>query len=124
MKAKTKNPRTYARAKRKKHVRKHVQGTTERPRLSVYRSNKHIYAQIIDDKTGVTLAGASTLSKELQGDLKGLSKKEAAKKVGEHVGKLATEKKVKQVVFDRNGFLYWGRVASVADGAREAGLAF
>jgi len=99
-------------------------GTTERPRLNVYRSLNHIYAQVIDDTKGVTLAAASTLDKELRGQLEGLSKSESAKKVGELAAKRALEKGIKQVVFDRGGYLYTGRVEQLAAGAREAGLEF
>ncbi len=101
-----------------------LKGTTQRPRLNVYRSLKHIYAQVIDDTLGVTLAAASTLDNELRGQLEGLNKKDSAKKVGELAAKRALEKGVKQVVFDRGGYLYTGRVEQVAAGAREAGLEF
>lgn len=108
--------------RRKERVRKKIKGTTERPRLNVHRSNKHIYAQIIDDATGKTLVAASTKSKELEGlDAK---KVDAAKKVGETIGKLAMEKGIDKVVFDRSGYIYHGRIKALADGAREAGLKF
>ncbi len=110
--------------RRKKRVRKKVFGTPDRPRLSVYRSNKHIYAQIIDDVEGKTLAFASTLSKELRDGLKSTSNIEAAFSVGELIGKKAKEIGIEKVVFDRNGFLYHGRVKAVADGARKEGLKF
>jgi large subunit ribosomal protein L18 len=113
-----------SRQNRKARIRKKVSGTTERPRLSVYRSLSHMYAQVIDDSTGNTLASASTLSPELKGALEELDKKGAAKKVGELVAKKCLEKQIAQVVFDRNGLPYHGRVAAVADGAREAGLQF
>jgi len=109
---------------RKARVRKKIAGTTERPRLSVYRSLAHMYAQVIDDTTGRTLAQASTLSPELKGSVAELDKKGAAKKVGELVAKKCLEKQITKVVFDRNGLDYHGRVAAVADGAREAGLQF
>jgi len=109
---------------RHKRVRKTVVGTTERPRLNVYRSLSNIYAQIIDDSNGVTLASASTLDKEVAQLIKGKSKSEAAKIVGEVVAKRAIEKKVDTVVFDRGGYLYTGRVQALADGARAAGLKF
>lgn len=109
---------------RKERIRKKISGTTERPRLSVYRSLNHIYAQVIDDSTGSTLAHASTLSPELKGATADLDKKGAAKKVGELVAKKCQEKKIAQVVFDRNGMPYHGRIAAVAEGAREAGLQF
>ncbi len=105
-------------------VRKTVVGTTERPRLNVYRSLSNIYAQIIDDSKGVTLVSASTLDKEVVGLINGKSKTEAAKIVGEVIGKRAKAKKIKEVVFDRGGYLYTGRVQAVADGARSAGLEF
>ena len=124
MKSKIGSAKQKARLRRQAHVRKFVRGTTERPRLSVFRSNKHVYGQIIDDTTGVTLASASTNGKDLRADVQGMSKKDAAKKVGEALAAAAKEKNVTKVVFDRNGFLYWGRVAAVADGAREGGLDF
>lgn len=111
--------------KRKKRVRKKIWGTSERPRLSIFRSNKHIYAQIIEDASGKTLISASTISKELQAKLKKNTKKtEAAKKIGELVAKKAISKGIDKVVFDRGGFIYHGRIKAVADGAREAGLKF
>ena len=102
----------------------YLQGTEERPRLNVYRSLNHIYAQVINDNTGSTLAAASTLDAQIKPQLEGKSKVEAAKLVGELVGKRAREKGVAQVVFDRGGYLYTGRVAAVAEGARKAGLDF
>lgn len=116
------NPKAAQRIKRKIGVRKKVSGEAATPRLSVFRSARHIYVQAIDDDTGVTIASASTVEKELAGSLKGLNKKDAATKVGEAVAKRLIEKGVKSAVFDRNGFRYHGRVAAVADGAREAGL--
>ena len=104
--------------------RRDINGTTERPRLNVYRSTVHIYAQVIDDSNGNTLASASTLDAEVKAQLEGKSKTEAAKLVGLAVGKRALEKGVKKVVFDRGGYLYTGRVAALAQGAREAGLDF
>lgn len=109
---------------RHKRVRKNLSGTTERPRLSVYRSLNNIYAQIIDDSKGETLVSASTLDKEVAEMIKGKSKTESARIVGEVVGKRAVEKKIEEVVFDRGGYLYIGRVQAVADGARSAGLKF
>lgn len=109
---------------RHKRVRNTVIGTTERPRLSVYRSLSNIYAQIIDDSKGVTLASASTLDKEVAEMIKGKTKTEAAKIVGETVGNRAKAKKIEEVVFDRGGYLYTGRVQAVADGARASGLKF
>lgn len=111
---------------RKRHfrIRKKVSGTHEFPRLAVHRSGKHIYVQAIDDVSGVTLASASTLDKELRSELKSGANVEAAKQVGLLVGKRLKDKGVECVVFDRGGFLYHGRVAALADGAREAGLVF
>lgn len=109
---------------RHKRVRKTLVGTTERPRLNVYRSLTNIYAQVIDDSKGVTLASASTLDKEVAELIKGKTKTEAARIVGEVVAKRAVKKKIKEVVFDRGGYLYIGRVQAVADGARSAGLEF
>lgn len=110
------------RKKRHARVRTKLSGTQERPRLNVYRSNNHIYAQIIDDVNGVTLASASTLDKELT--LNGTGNIEAATLVGSLVAKRATEKGVTVVVFDRGGYLYHGRVKALAEAAREAGLQF
>ena len=109
---------------RHKRVRKIVSGTAARPRLNVYRSLNNIYAQVIDDENGKTLVSASTLDKEVAELIKGKSKTEAAKIVGEVIGKRAKAKKIKNVVFDRGGYLYTGRVQAVADGARSAGLEF
>lgn len=105
-------------------LRRDINGTVERPRLNVYRSTNHIYAQVIDDIHGCTLASASTLDAEVKAQLEGKNKTDAAKLVGSVVGKRALEKGVKQVVFDRGGYLYTGRVAALAQGAREAGLDF
>jgi len=113
-----------ARQKRKTRIRKKVGGTQERPRLTVYKSLNHIYAQVVDDTTGKTLAAASTISKALRAEAKDDAKTDAAKKVGAAVAKAALEKGVQQVVFDRNGFDYHGRIAAVAQAAREAGLKF
>ena len=112
--------RKASREKRHLRVRKKVFGTTERPRLSVYRSEKNIYAQIIDDVNAVTVVAASSLDKSIE---KG-SNKEAAKLVGELVAKRAIEKGITEVVFDRGGYVYHGRIQALADGAREAGLKF
>ena len=112
------------RAKRKKRVRKKVNGNTERPRLSVFRSANHIYAQVIDDTSGTTLATASTLSKDVRGDLDGKNKSDAAKAVGQAIAKACKDAGIEKVVFDRNGYFYHGRVKSLADAAREAGLDF
>ena len=113
-----------ARLKRKYRVRKKIFGTEERPRLTVYRSLKHIYAQLIVDTQGRTICQASTMDKELKERLKGTSNKEAAKAVGELIAQRAMAADVKQVVFDRNGYLYHGRVKALADGARGKGLIF
>lgn len=118
----TKIDKNKVRMKRHARVRSRLAGTTERPRLNVYRSNKHIYAQVIDDVKGVTLAQASTQDKGL--GLEATSNVEAAAKVGETVAKLAVEKGVKAVVFDRGGYLFHGRVKALADAARENGLEF
>ncbi|MCL6548104.1 MAG: 50S ribosomal protein L18 [Alicyclobacillus sp.] len=120
----TKEDRNLARKRRHARVRKRVHGTPERPRLNVYRSNKHIYAQVIDDLSGRTLVSASTVDKELAGSLASGSTVEAARKVGELVAKRALEKGLKAVVFDRGGYLYHGRVQALAEAAREAGLEF
>ena len=112
------------RERRKLRIRKKVNGTPERPRLTVFRSTKHIYAQVIDDATGVTLAHASTLSKDLKGTLEEDNKVGAAKKVGSLIAKICKSKKIDKVVFDRNGYLYHGRVKALAEAAREAGLNF
>jgi large subunit ribosomal protein L18 len=120
MSASTIEKKKHSRLKRKIHIRKRVTGDVEKPRLSVYRSLNHIYAQVIDDVSGKTLVAASTLSPELK-DAKG-KKSELAKQVGELVAKKCTEAKITAVVFDRNGFHYHGRVAAVAEGARKGGL--
>ena len=113
-----------ARIKRHKRVRAKISGTPECPRLCVFRSAKHIYAQVIDDVNGVTLVSASSLDKELKGEVGYGGNKEAAKKVGEALAKRALAKGIEEVCFDRGGFLYHGRVAELAAGAREAGLKF
>jgi large subunit ribosomal protein L18 len=106
----------------RERIRKVLKGTSERPRLSVFRSNKQIYAQLIDDISGVTLAAASSASKELSG-VKG-NKVEIAKAVGKAIAEKAVQSGIKSVLFDRGGYLYHGRVKSLADGAREGGLEF
>jgi len=118
------NPKEVARMKRKARIRKRMLGTTERPRLSVFRSARHIYAQIIDDRAGATLATASTIEPAFKEQSKFESKVAAAVYVGKLVAQRALEKGVKKVVFDRNGFLYHGRIKAISDGAREAGLDF
>ena len=116
--------------KNKKRIARHyrqrnkISGSAARPRLSVFRSAKHIYAQVIDDVKGVTLASASTMEAEVKAKLNGKNKTEEAAIVGELVGNRAKAKKITEVVFDRGGFLYTGRVAALADGARKAGLKF
>jgi len=116
--------RLSARLKRKQRIRRKLSGTGERPRLSVFRSAKHIYAQIIDDALGRTLVAASTLSGELKEQLAGLKKTDAARNVGALLAAKARAQGIAQVVFDRNGFLYHGRVKAVADSCRENGLEF
>ena len=118
------NRRMTARLSRKRRIRKKIGGSGERPRLSVFRSARHIYAQIVDDLQGHTLVAASTLSKEIREKLSGLKKSETAKEVGKLLAAKAQEKGISQVVFDRNGFLYHGRVKAVAESCREHGLSF
>lgn len=113
-----------ARIKRKIRVRKKISGSTERPRLNVFRSARHIYAQIIDDTTGQTLASASTLLEAVSTGLKSTGNIEAATKVGAEIARRALEKSINSVVFDRSGFLYHGRIKALADAARENGLSF
>ena len=120
----TKMTRAESRIRRHERVRKNVAGTPDRPRISVFRSQGDIYAQVIDDEAGHTLAAASSVDHELREKLKGLKKTEQAQLVGELVGKRAIDKGIKQVVFDRGGFRYIGRVKALADGARKAGLDF
>jgi large subunit ribosomal protein L18 len=120
----TKKDKNEVRVARHGRIRNKIQGTASRPRLNVFRSLNHIYAQVIDDDAGVTLAAASTVEKELTGAIEGKTKKEAAKMVGELAAKRAMLKGITEVVFDRGGYLYTGRVAELAQGAREAGLKF
>lgn len=115
-----KNNRNFNRKMRHARVRKKISGTSERPRLNVFRSGKHIYAQIIDDTQGHTLASASTLNN----DIEHTGNKEAARLVGEQIAKKALEQDITEVVFDRGGYLYHGRIKELADSAREAGLKF
>ena len=119
-----KDRKKLARSKRKKRVRSRVVGTSERPRLNVFRSLKHIYAQAIEDTTGKTLASASTLSSELKGSVRSPGNVDAAKKVGELIAKKCLEKGIQKVVFDRSGYLYHGRIKALADAARASGLTF
>ena len=118
------NPRDVARLKRKKRIRRKLEGTEARPRLTVFRSDKHIYAQIINDETGATLVSASTLSPEYREMAAIKGKVSAAKRVGELVASKALEKGIAKVVFDRNGFIYHGRIQALADAARQKGLDF
>ncbi|HLR65910.1 50S ribosomal protein L18 [Virgibacillus alimentarius] len=118
----TKPDRNSVRKRRHARVRKNLYGTAERPRLNVYRSNKNVYAQLIDDINGATLVSASTMDKEFSN--KNTGNVEAAKQVGELIAKRAQDKGYKTVVFDRGGYLYHGRVKAIADAAREAGLEF
>lgn len=120
-----KKSRIEKRLKIKNRISKKIRGTTERPRLTIYRSLHHMYAQIVDDSQAKTLVAASTLSPSVREEIKTLKgKKEIAKRVGTEIGKLAIEQKVSKVVFDRNGYSYHGVVKSLADAAREAGLKF
>lgn len=120
----SKKDRNATRKVRHARVRKKVSGTVERPRLNVYRSSSHIYVQVIDDQNGTTLVAASTLDPDLKDLVADKTKKEAARIVGQAAGKKAIEKGIKQVVFDRSGYIYHGRILEVAAGAREAGLEF
>ena len=117
----TKQDKNQVRKKRHARVRTKITGTSERPRLNVYRSNKHIYAQLIDDSKGITLVSASTMDKDFNGTAGNV---EAAASIGETIAKRAVEKNIKSVVFDRGGFVYHGRVKALAEGAREGGLKF
>ncbi|MFO7750645.1 MAG: 50S ribosomal protein L18 [Desulfobacteraceae bacterium] len=117
-----KSTRRISRLKRKTRIRKNITGTPERPRLCVFRSSKHIYAQVIDDTKGATMVSASTLDKAYTE--KELTGKDAATAVGKLVGKRALDRGIAKVVFDRSGFLYHGRIKALSDGAREAGLNF
>lgn len=116
--------RNATRIRRKYSIRKRISGTQARPRLSVFRSSKHIYAQVIDDTTGETLVSASTQSPEIREELSGKGKTERASLVGHLIAKKSVAKEITSVVFDRNGFIYHGRVKAVAEAAREGGLVF
>jgi large subunit ribosomal protein L18 len=118
------NEKNRKRIKRKGTIRKRISGTAERPRLSVFRSAKHVYVQAIDDVTGRVLAAASDTEASVKQTVDGKPKKERARSVGKAIGEKLKALKVTAVVFDRNGFIYHGRVKEVADGAREAGLQF
>jgi large subunit ribosomal protein L18 len=120
----SKQDKNKARKKRHLRVRKKISGTAQAPRLNVYRSSKHIYAQLIDDVAGVTIVSASTVDPELKDQVSHGGNQEAAAKVGELIAKRGIEKGVKEVVFDRGGYLYHGRIKTLADAAREAGLQF
>lgn len=120
----TKPDRKATRLKRHMRIRRRLVGSTERPRLCVYRSNKHIYAQIVDDTSAKTIVFAGTLDTELKGKVAKTWDREAAKAVGELIAKRAKEKGISDVVFDRGGYIYHGRIAAVAEAAREAGLKF
>jgi large subunit ribosomal protein L18 len=113
-----------ARQRRHQRVRKHISGTAERPRLNVYRSLSEIYGQIIDDVAGRTLVSASTIDREVRPLVQGKSKTEQARVVGEYLARRALDKGIKQVVFDRGGWRYHGRIQALADAARKAGLEF
>ena len=119
-----KGSRQKVRLKKHLRIRNRINGTAERPRLSVFRSNSHIYAQVIDDEAGRTLVSASTLDKDLRGSLTQTDNVEAAEKVGEEIAKRAQDKGIKTVVFDRGGYIYHGKVQALADAARKAGLEF
>jgi large subunit ribosomal protein L18 len=112
------------RERRRLRIRRKIGGTPERPRLSVFRSARHIYAQVVDDAAGTTLAHASTLSRDVRGEVSDTTKLDAAKKVGEAIAKILLAKGIDKVVFDRNGYLYHGRIRALADAARAAGLQF
>lgn len=119
-----KNEQNDGRLRRKRRIRKKIFGQTAKPRMSVYRSNKAIYVQVIDDVSGLTLVSASSIDPAAREDVKGLGKIDQAKVVGKLVAARALEQGLEEVVFDRNGFIYHGRVAAVAEGAREGGLRF
>ena len=120
----SKESRKEVRAKKHMRIRNRFSGTAERPRLAVFRSNNHMYAQIIDDTVGHTLVAASTLEKEIKAELEKTNNVDAAAYLGTVIAKRAIEKGIKEVVFDRGGFIYQGKIAALADAAREAGLEF
>ncbi len=119
-----KKSRSEVRRKKHRRIRNHLSGTPERPRLAVFRSNNHMYAQIVDDTVGHTLVSASTLQKEVKDQLEKTNNVGAAAKLGEVIAKRALDKGIKTVVFDRGGYIYQGKVKALADAAREAGLDF
>ena len=120
----SKKARSEVRAKKHRRLRNHISGTAERPRLAVFRSNNHMYAQIIDDTVGNTLVAASTLEQAVKAELEKTNNVDAAACVGKVIAEKALEKGIKEVVFDRGGFIYQGKVQALADAAREAGLEF
>ena len=120
----SKESRQLVRAKKHMKIRNRFSGTAERPRLAVFRSNNHMYAQIIDDTVGNTLVSASTLEKEIKAELEKTNNVDAAAKLGEVIAKKALDKGIKSVVFDRGGYIYQGKVKALAEAAREAGLKF
>lgn len=120
----SKKSRSEVRVNKHRKLRNHISGTAERPRLAVFRSNNHMYAQIIDDTVGNTLVSASTLEKEIKAELTKTNNVDAAAYLGTVIAKRAMEKGIKEVVFDRGGFIYQGKVAALAEAAREAGLEF
>ena len=120
----SKESRQKVRVKKHRRMRNHLSGTTQKPRLAVFRSNNHMYAQIIDDTVGNTLVAASTLEKDVKAQLEKTNNVDAAAYLGTLIAKRAVEKGIKTVVFDRGGFIYQGKIAALADAAREAGLKF
>ena len=120
----SKKSRTEVREKKHRRLRNHLAGTAERPRLSVFRSNNHMYAQVIDDTVGNTLVSASTVQKEVKAELEKTNNVEAASYLGKVIAQRALEKGITEVVFDRGGFIYQGKIQALADAAREAGLKF
>ena len=120
----SKESRQKVRVKKHKRMRNHLSGTAQKPRLAVFRSNNHMYAQIIDDTVGNTLVSSSTLEKEIKAELEKTNNVDAAAYLGTVIAKRAVEKGIKTVVFDRGGFIYQGKIAALADAAREAGLEF
>ena len=120
----SKKSRSEVRAKKHYRLRNHISGTAERPRLAVFRSNNHMYAQIIDDTVGNTLVSASTLQKDVKAELENTDDVKAAAYLGTVIGKKAVEAGIESVVFDRGGYIYHGKVKALADAAREAGLKF
>lgn len=112
------------RARIRRRIRSTIRGTADQPRLSIYKSNKHVYAQLVDDRMGHTLAAASTKTEEVADEIKDKTKQEAAEIIGKHLAKLADDKGINEVVFDRSGYKYHGVIKALADGAREGGLDF